>query len=566
MLDVPVELIRIKLMRFAARKKLIYGVRHNLSSCVAARRRLCCVFMIAAVVALSGGACFSNEKGETFYGRVEVRAKQELRWSDGGLPGVFDPARAANAPDTDAVRAIFEGLTELDSRTLTPLPAAAERWETDEENRVWTFYLRQDARWSNGDAVVAADFVRAWRRAIELGEQVPHRALLANIEGAQPLAHNLKSKLSPANANSESAERPAANQTVEEAKAPAAEKAPTAEVDNREHALRSMQPEKKPEVTRLGVEAVSPRTLRVRLVKPDANLPALVANPLFYPVHEADLRSAEKQTIPSESVSRESKLSVSTEQHVRQDTSASPGTEFIPTISNGAFVLKSRSTSEVVIERSINYREAGNVALETVRFVQTPNTETTLALYRAGEIDVVTNAAFEPLTIKLLAPHEDFRRTTYGAINYYSFNLALPPFDDVRVREAFAIAVDRTRLARDTLSGAVEPAYTFLPQPLANTRAREDATVTSALRADQLRARELLADAGFSGSRSFPIVRLLINRNDTHRMVAQAIAAMWRETLGVETEIIAKDWSDYEAALESGDYSIARRSLVSTLR
>jgi oligopeptide transport system substrate-binding protein len=175
----------------------------------------------------------------------------------------------------------------------------------------------------------------------------------------------------------------------------------------------------------------------------------------------------------------------------------------------------------------------------------------------------VTNATFEPLTIKLLAPHEDFRRTTFGALNYYVFNRSLAPFDDVRVREAFAIAIDRGRLSRDTLGGATEPAFTFLPEEMTTAHADKDAdNPRHLIRTDQRRARQLLAAAGFPDGRGFPVVRLLINRNDTHRAVGQAVAGMWRKELGIETEIIVKDWSEYEAALKSGDYMIARRSSV----
>jgi hypothetical protein len=58
--------------------------------------------------ALLLGGCFREEKGERFYGQVVVPTAQEVRWSDGGLPKVFDPARAAAPPDTDAVRALYQ--------------------------------------------------------------------------------------------------------------------------------------------------------------------------------------------------------------------------------------------------------------------------------------------------------------------------------------------------------------------------------------------------------------------------------------------------------------------------
>src|SRR5215208_5524892 len=137
--------------------------------------------------ALLLGGCFREEKGERFYGKVVVPSAQEFRWSDGGLPKVFDPARAAAPPDTDAVRALYEGLTDYEPGSLRPAPAVASRWEPAEGGRRWTFHLREGARWTNGDPVTAQDFIRSWQRTLRLGEGAPHAALLSNIEGAESL-------------------------------------------------------------------------------------------------------------------------------------------------------------------------------------------------------------------------------------------------------------------------------------------------------------------------------------------------------------------------------------------
>jgi len=101
--------------------------------------------------------CLGNQTSDEYYGRIVVPQSQEFRWSDGGLPQTFDPAFAAAPPDTDAVRAIFEGLTDYDPKTLAPVPAVAKRWDSSDNGRVWTFYLRNDARWSNGEPVTAGN-------------------------------------------------------------------------------------------------------------------------------------------------------------------------------------------------------------------------------------------------------------------------------------------------------------------------------------------------------------------------------------------------------------------------
>src|SRR5436853_2749338 len=126
--------------------------------------------LAVSLLVVSGG-CFEPEAGELYYGQARALRAQEFRWSDGGLPQTFDPALAAAPPDTDAVRALFEGLTDYDPLTLKPVPAVATRWESSDDSRVWTFYLRDDARWSTGEPVTAVDFVRSWQRTLNLGEQ-----------------------------------------------------------------------------------------------------------------------------------------------------------------------------------------------------------------------------------------------------------------------------------------------------------------------------------------------------------------------------------------------------------
>jgi oligopeptide transport system substrate-binding protein len=299
----------------------------------------------------------------------------------------------------------------------------------------------------------------------------------------------------------------------------------SAAVNSRRESRRNARPES----GRLGVEAVGNRQLRVHLQSPDLNFPALVAHPVFRPVKLTD-----EDTL----------------QRIRP----------LGLVSNGAFMLAKSDADRVLLERAGNYWDKKEVNLERVEFVGTRNSEAALTAYRAGEVDAVTNSAFEPLALKLLAPYKDFRRETYGALTYYSFNLLHEPFDDVRVREALAIAIDRDRLSQDEMGGATEPAKKFLPEAMSGSKV----VVAKAelLEKDIERARKLLAEAGFPDGDGFPTVKLLINRNEQQRLVAQSIASMWRSVLNIETEITIKPWDEYVAAIRVGDYDIVRRGMV----
>jgi oligopeptide transport system substrate-binding protein len=230
-------------------------------------------------------------------------------------------------------------------------------------------------------------------------------------------------------------------------------------------------------------------------------------------------------------------------------------------ISNGAFALAKTGDGRVLLERANHYWDKQQVTLDRVEFVGTSDPESALASYRSGEVDAVTNAAFEPLAIKLLTPYEDFRRTTYSALTYYTFNTSHAPFDDVRVREALALGFDRERVSEDDLGGATEPAKRFLPDVVSDSR-RPVVEKSELLEKDYEYAKELLAEAGYPNGEGFPKIRLLINRNEQQRIVAQSIAAMWRSVLNIETEIVVKNWEDYETAARAGDYDVVRRGMV----
>lgn len=439
-------------------------------------------FLLALSLVHSG--CLSSTTPATYYGTVKVPQTQSFRWSDGGLPQTFDPAFAAAAPDTDVVRALFEGLTEYDPKTLAPVPAVASRWESSSDSRQWTFYLRDDAKWSNGEKVTAADFVRSWERTLKIGPLAPHTELLNNIEGARE--HNPISLKTTATA-----------------------------------------PES-PNV-RFGVEAVADNILRVHLQQPDSNFPALVAHPVFRPVKVSS----------SELTGR-----------------LQPGN----LISNGAFKLAATGSDRVLLEAATTYWDGASVSLQRVEFVNPGGAEDALAAYHDGTLDAVTSAPFEPLALKILAPYKDFRRSTFGALTYYSFNTSQPPFDDVRVREALSISIDRERVSRDDLGGATEPASKFLPEEISGTK--PVVGNNELLQHDIDKARSLLVEAGYPNGEGFPVVRLLINRNEQQRVVAQAIAAMWRSSLNIQTEIVMKNWEEYEATIKGSGYDVVRRGMV----
>lgn len=462
--------------------------------------RLCLSLLICASLFLSG--CMMPTPPEVYYGQVIVPKEQEFRWSDGGLPKIFDPSFAAVPPDTDAVRAIYEGLTDYDPNSSEPLPAVAWKWESSSDKREWTFHLRHNAHWSNGDLVTAHDFVLSWQRVLNNREASPHAKLMGNIVGAFEK------------------EKPKEPSTVAEP-FPTPETIYPATQTNAENSNITQ--------SKLAVEAVNDFELKIKLIHPNPDFPSLVTHPVFRPVHKSQIET---------------------------NTPIS----FEKVVTNGAFELKKNGTDAVVIERAKNYWDAETVNLKRVLFMPMQDVESALAAYKAGRVDAVTNTRFEPLGLKLLEPYKDFRKEIYGALTYYQFNTSRKPFEDLRVREALAIALDRERINEDTLDGASTPANSFLPVQENNPLKKNENS--NRLSQNTERAKELLTEAGFPKGAGFPKIKLLVNRNDQQKQVANAVKEMWWRVLNVETEIIIKPWDEYELALKNGEYDIARRGMV----
>ncbi len=479
-------------------------------------------------------ACSQLEKpkSEPFYSdAAPPPAVKEFRWSNSGrLPESFDPTRADAPPETDVVRALYEGLTDTDARTLKIVPAIAVDWTASDDNRTWTFKLRGDARWSNGERITAQDFVRSWKRAAALGsneERVPHSQLLSNIVGVRQ-ATKLEENAIDEQAEIDFPAQKDLNRNSETNKREnAPEDAPSGKSKPEEN-ITKIEPNPKKQVrpeTAFGAVAVDDFTLKVSLLKPDKDFPALVAHPLFRPVYAADGKYLETGKLNADIVT------------------------------SGAFRISKidAQNGAMTLERSENFWNKNQTRLERVRLVSTENAEKALEAYRAGEIDAVTNAEFAPLALKLLTPFDDFRRTRHAALNFYEFNRQKPPFDDRRVREALTIAVERERLTEDEMDGASIPALGFLPfETGKNLQLSQNVE----------RAKNLLKGAGFASGEDFPVIRLVVNRNSLQQRVARAVAKMWKQNLNVGAEIIVKDQPELEMARQTGDFDLMRRGVV----
>lgn len=213
-------------------------------------------------------------------------------------------------------------------------------------------------------------------------------------------------------------------------------------------------------------------------------------------------------------------------------------------ISNGPFTL-TRWEHESVMELETNPHFFGPAPdAKKARLVMIPEKITAMTLFDRGELDVMDNHSLDPLDIPQYEDRPGFERVPQLRGYYYGFNVRKPPFDDVRVRRAFAHAIDRTVLPK-ILRGGESPTTSWIPRGMF---AFNDEI---GLGFDPKKARALLSEAGYPGGQGFPTVTAMFNTAEKHALVAQALQAQWRENLGVEVEIANMEWKVFLSRLQT---------------
>ena len=150
----------------------------------------------------------------------------------------------------------------------------------------------------------------------------------------------------------------------------------------------------------------------------------------------------------------------------------------------------------------------------------------------------------------------DFHPGPLLATYFYRFNVTRPPFQDVRVRRAFALAIDKESIVDKITRGNEPVAQALTPRGIADYNPPEG------LPSDPTTAQGLLKLAGFPEGKGFPRVSLLYNKSELNEQIAVEIQAQWKRVLGVEVELRNQEWATYLRSLDELDFDIARSSWV----
>ena len=236
-------------------------------------------------------------------------------------------------------------------------------------------------------------------------------------------------------------------------------------------------------------------------------------------------------------------------------------------ISNGPFKLKTwkhGDGGEMTLEKNPNYWEADKVKVNDLRFVFINDANTALAAFRAKRIDYMSTAPTQ--MIPMLLKTGEVKILPALGTAFCDFNVTRKPFDDVRVRKAFALAIDRRLMIDKVLMSGQLPATGIVCGSIPGTTDgkdfREEGGSFLPERADVEEAKRLLAEAGYPDGKGFPKVNYKYNSNSGNKMVAEALQGMWKKALGVEVELLNEEWKVFLETRHNKDYDIARNAWI----
>ncbi|MCI0397163.1 MAG: ABC transporter substrate-binding protein [Chloroflexi bacterium] len=394
---------------------------------------------------------------------VTARPAHTLRigWAQ---PITIDPTLSNDLFSGTVIDQLFEGLLEL-TPEMDLVPAIARAWEVLESGQKYVFHLREDARWSDGVPVTAADFSFAWKRALDPETRSLAASYLQDIKGARAFLRG-----------------------------------EVAASDN------------------LGIYAPDDHTLVVELEGPTGYFLHLLAFSSTYPIPR----------------------------HV-VEVHGPAWTETGRIVSNGPFLLESWQPGQsLVMQRNPDYRgrAAGNI--QRIEMVPTGPQGVDPAVYESDQVDVLSISTLPPAGLELARQQfaGEFLQLPGVATLFAGLDPGQPPFDDGRVRRAFAQAIDKERLANITARSTLSPAAGgFVPPGIPGH------SPNLALPYDPEQARQLLAEAGYPGGQGFPSLTLLTSNN--FEFVGQYLQEQWRQTLGISLGREVMEWPTFLRRLRS---------------
>ncbi|MEM9082410.1 MAG: peptide ABC transporter substrate-binding protein [Planctomycetota bacterium] len=447
----------------------------------------------------------------------------------------LDPARMSYSHDLRLSYAIYDTLVRFDNLgDFSVVPAVAERWTISDDQRTYTFFLREGAKWSNGDPVTAHDFVEAWKRMLFPETVADYVGLLFDIRGAKDF-YGWRTAQTAAYAERGGAERnaQAAQQLFAEANTRFRET--------------------------VAINAVDDHTLQIELNQPVPYFLDLCAFGALNPVHRATIESHSRLNPDSGLVEMDFEWT-------------KPGV----IVTNGPYMpTEWRFKRGMRLEPNPHFYDPDTVKSKIIDFIPINDQNTGVLAWKTGTADWMWDATV-PYLAELKEAHEsgDFPGLeivpAFGTY-FWSFNCRPElvngdpnPLADPRVRKALALAVNKQLLVDAVKRTGERTSTTFIPPgSIAGYPSPAGLGYNPEL------AKQMLIKAGWEdrngdgipeneNGEDFPTIDLLYSTLSYHEDIALSMGTMWKKALGISTQLVGKESKVYKDDIVNGNFMMAR--------
>ena len=395
----------------------------------------------------------------------------------------LDPQIATDGTSFEVIADYTDGLMQMDADGKA-VEALAESYDLSDDGTVYTFHIREDANWSNGEPVTAADFVFAWQRAVDPNVASEYSYMMSDIGQIKNAAEII-----------------------------------AGDMDKSE----------------LGVTAVDDKTLKVELNVPVSYFTSLMYFPTFYPVNEAFFTEC-------------------------GDTFAtSPDT----ILSNGAFVMDDYEPAATAfhLTKNADYYNADSISLEGLNYQVIQDSQTALMSYQTGALDMtIVNGE----QVDQVEDDPEFSSTGAGYLWYVSPNIsAVEELQNLNIRMALTMAIDREAIANDVLKDGSIPTYTAVPMQFAAGPDGSDFSEDQEMFSDVCAADpEKAADFWAKGLEELGTdsveLDMIVDADDAPQKVATVLKEQWETTLpGLTVNLVVEPKKQRVEDMQDGNFEVA---------
>jgi oligopeptide transport system substrate-binding protein len=225
---------------------------------------------------------------------------------------------------------------------------------------------------------------------------------------------------------------------------------------------------------------------------------------------------------------------------------------------SGAYLLQHwRIHDKIRLRKNPLYWDAAHTLTETVDLLPIDSSTIAMNLYETAQADIIWDKNVIPMELMdVLRNRADCHVFPYLGNYFFRINVTKKPLDDVRVRKALALSIDKTRLVTRLCKAGEKPADHLTPDGTANY------DPPAGVGYNPLEARRLLAAAGFPNGHGFPTLNYLFNSSKQNEQMAIELQEMWRKELGVHIELRQVEWKVYLSAQAILDYDLTRSSWI----